>query len=65
MIEETGAEILRPQLAEVRAERARLAGDREAHHEALREAHRLYSAMGATAHATRLAAALDCRSLPG
>jgi tetratricopeptide (TPR) repeat protein len=55
LIDESGCEIHRPTVHEIRAELARLAGDDTAHDRELREAHRLFTEMGATAHAERVA----------
>ena len=44
-----------PQVHEERAELARLRGDDATRERELREAHRLYTEMGATGHAERLA----------
>ncbi len=55
VIEETGAECHRPKLHELRAELARVHGDESTRERELREAHRLFSEMGATGHAERLA----------
>jgi adenylate cyclase len=55
LIEETGAESLRPQLHEERGRLAHLNGDIAARDRELVEAHRLYVAIGATGHAERLA----------
>jgi class 3 adenylate cyclase/tetratricopeptide (TPR) repeat protein len=58
-IDETGGEVWRPTNCRQRAELARLSGDetRREHH--LREAHLLYTEMGATGHAERLAQELE------
>ena len=55
LIEETGARGYRPFVYEERAELARLLGDEATQQRELREAHRLYTEMGATGHAERLA----------
>ncbi len=55
MIEETGANVYRPQVHEERAELARLRGDAAACDRELREAHRDYTEMGATGRAQRVA----------
>jgi class 3 adenylate cyclase/tetratricopeptide (TPR) repeat protein len=52
---ETGARGLEPLIPEARAELARVCGDAVARGNHLREAHRLYEAMGASGHARRLA----------
>ena len=54
-IEEFGARAFLPQIHEERAELARLGGNEPARTRELRGAHRLYSEMGATGHAERLA----------
>jgi adenylate cyclase len=58
LVEETGARVLEPQILEARAELARSAGDGNAAERHLREAHRLYTEMGATGHAERLGSEL-------
>ncbi len=45
----------RPQVCEQRAELARLRGDEAAGTRELREAHRLFTEIGATGHAERIA----------
>ncbi len=50
-----GARVYRPQVCEERAELARLRSDEAACTRELREALRLYTEMGATGHAERLA----------
>jgi hypothetical protein len=55
LIEEFGARVYRPQICEERAELARLRGGDATYQRHLREAHRLYTEMGATGHAERLA----------
>jgi len=55
LIEETGAEGLRPQVHEERGRLAHLRGDTCERDRELAEAHRLYVAIGATGHAERLA----------
>jgi hypothetical protein len=45
------------------AERARRRGDEEGHHRELREAHRLFTEIGSTGHAERLAVVLG--AVPG
>jgi class 3 adenylate cyclase/tetratricopeptide (TPR) repeat protein len=55
LIDESGCEIRRPSVHEIRAELARLAGDDAVHDRELREAHRLFAEMGAPAHAERVA----------
>jgi tetratricopeptide (TPR) repeat protein len=58
LIEETGSRVLVPRVHEERAELARLRGDDATRERELREAHRLYTEMGATGHAKRLAGTL-------
>jgi predicted ATPase/class 3 adenylate cyclase len=55
LIEETGSRVFMPEVHEERAELARLRGDDTTRERELREAHRLYTEMGATGHAERLA----------
>jgi tetratricopeptide (TPR) repeat protein len=55
LIEETGSRVYVPQVREERAELARLRGDEATRERELRDAHRLYTEMGATGHAERLA----------
>jgi class 3 adenylate cyclase len=55
LIEQTGAERWRPHVLVERGELHRLGGDAEAAKRSLIEAHRLFSEMGATGHAERLA----------
>ncbi|MHC4342433.1 MAG: hypothetical protein ACYSX0_19740 [Planctomycetota bacterium] len=55
LIEETGAEVLRPRLHERRAQLAAVRGPDDIRVRELREAHRLYVEMGATGHADRVA----------
>jgi adenylate cyclase len=55
LIDETGNEALRPFVHLEQSKLARLAGDEEARERELREAHRLFTEMGATGHAERLA----------
>jgi adenylate cyclase len=55
LAEETGARVYQPRVHEERAELARLRGDDATHQRELREAHRLYTEMGAAGHAERLA----------
>jgi adenylate cyclase len=54
-VAETGARGLEPLIPEARAELARVCGDTVARGNHLREAHRLYEAIGASGHARRLA----------
>jgi hypothetical protein len=54
-IDHTGAEVHRPEVHELRAALAELLADGAAREHELREAHRLYTEMGATGHAERLA----------
>jgi len=58
LVGETGRTGANPVLSEGRAELARIRGDDSACEQHLREAHRLYTEMGATGHARRLAAEL-------
>jgi class 3 adenylate cyclase/tetratricopeptide (TPR) repeat protein len=58
LVEETGARSVEPQVAEGRARLEQACGDAKAAEPHLREAHRLYQALGATGHARRLAAEL-------
>ena len=62
-IDETGAEVLRPQVHVERAELAHLLGDEAARERELRAAHRLFTEMGATGHAQRVTAALGDASI--
>ena len=55
LVESTGLRSWQPFLHVERAELARLVGDETAHERELREAHRLFTEMGATGHAERLA----------
>jgi hypothetical protein len=55
LIEETEARSYAPLVHEERAELARLLGEAELRERELREAHRLYTEMGGTGHAERLA----------
>jgi len=55
LVDETAGEVMRPALREQRAELARLLGDEAACERELREAQRLFVAMGATGHAERVA----------
>jgi adenylate cyclase len=55
LVGETGCELRRPSVHEIRAELARLVGDDAAHERELRTAHGLFTEMGATTHADRLA----------
>ncbi len=59
LVEETGARVFVPEVHEERAELARLRGDDNTCERELREAHRLYTEMGATGHAERLARELS------
>ena len=58
LVRESGARGLLPAVLEVRAELARREGDETEVEQLLREAHRLYSEMGASGHAQRLAGEL-------
>jgi tetratricopeptide (TPR) repeat protein len=55
LIEETGGRSLQPHVHEQRVILAKLAGDAEACTRELREAHRLFTEIGATGHAERMA----------
>ena len=55
LVEETEARMYEPHVNELRSRLARLLGDEATHARALREAHRLFSAQGATGHAERVA----------
>ena len=59
LIDEAGNEALRPFVHLERSRLARLTGDEAARARELREAHRLYTEMGATVHAERVARELD------
>jgi tetratricopeptide (TPR) repeat protein len=54
LVERTEARVYEPHVHELRAELAHLLGDELAHRRELREAHRRFSAMGATGHTERL-----------
>ena len=58
-MEETGARGLAPQILEVRARLAGIRGDDIEAERGLREAHRLYTEIGATGHAERLAREIE------
>jgi tetratricopeptide (TPR) repeat protein len=53
-VEESGAKRWEPFIYEEKAELARLSGDEDTRRRALREAHRLFTEMGATGHAERM-----------
>jgi ATP/maltotriose-dependent transcriptional regulator MalT len=55
LVEETGARVHTPQIAEARARLAKASGDAGAGERHLRDAHRLYTEIGATGHARRVA----------
>jgi hypothetical protein len=57
---ETGAKAFEPLVHVEFAELARQGGEEEQRERALREAHRLFTDIGATGHAERLAALLTC-----
>jgi len=59
LITEMRAVAFRPHLAEIRAERARRHGDHAGWRAQLAEAHRLFTEMGATGHAARVARTLQ------
>jgi hypothetical protein len=54
LVEETGGRSREPLIHEERAELARLTGDDATYQRELREAHRLFTEMGATGHAERV-----------
>ncbi len=58
-IEESGARVYQPEIHDERAALARLRGDEATREHELREAHRLFTEMGATGHAERVARELD------
>jgi len=58
LVKETEARVYEPHVHELRAELARGLGDEPSRGRELREAHRLFSATGATGHAERLAGQL-------
>jgi tetratricopeptide (TPR) repeat protein len=55
LVEETEARVYQPRILEEEARLAQLEGDEAGFDSSLREAHRLYTEMGATGHAERLA----------
>jgi class 3 adenylate cyclase/tetratricopeptide (TPR) repeat protein len=55
LVQETGARVFEPWVAEGRARLAQMCGDAGAYAQQLREAHRLYTEVGASGHAKRLA----------
>jgi tetratricopeptide (TPR) repeat protein len=55
LIDQMGAESRRPRLEELRAEHALARGNTDGRDRHLREAHRLFTEMGATGHAERIA----------
>jgi len=59
LLETTGCRAFAPRIAEARAELARALGDEAGWERELRDAHRLYSEMGATGYAERLAEELQ------
>jgi tetratricopeptide (TPR) repeat protein len=59
LLEKTGAKAHAPSLHEARAEFAQLLGDEAIRERELREAHRLFTEIGATGHAQRVARELD------
>jgi tetratricopeptide (TPR) repeat protein len=63
-IRETGASVFEPRVHELWAEQARIGGDGTTRHRELREAHRLFTEMGATGHAERLAKELGKTKVP-
>jgi tetratricopeptide (TPR) repeat protein len=54
LVEQTGARVYEPHVHEVAAALARLRGDEAGRERELREAHRLFTEMGATGHAERV-----------
>jgi hypothetical protein len=58
LVAETGFRGAAPGIAETRAELARVCGDEATRQHELREAHRLFTEIGATGHAQRVAAML-------
>jgi len=64
LVAETGAMIYLPEVHLERAEAARLAGDEVARHRELLEAHRLFTALGATRRAERVARELGAGGAP-
>jgi class 3 adenylate cyclase/tetratricopeptide (TPR) repeat protein len=58
LVEETGAHVYTPWIAEARARLAKASGDAVAAGAHLREAHRLYAELGATGHTRRVASEL-------
>jgi adenylate cyclase len=65
LIRETGARAYEPRLAEARARLARASGDAGVAERHLRDAERLYGAVGATGHARRLARELAADAQDG
>ena len=59
LLETTGARVFAPPLHEIKAWRADLLGETEVRERELREAHRLFTEMGAPGHAERVARELD------
>jgi hypothetical protein len=55
LVAETGARVLSPQITERRGELAGLRGESAERERFLRQAHRLYTEVGAAGHAERLA----------
>ncbi len=64
LVEETGGRSQEPFIHEELAELARLTGDENTCQQKLREAHRLFTEMGATGHAERLAKVLKGAQVP-
>jgi hypothetical protein len=62
LINETGMEAWRPEVYVERAELARRLGDEAAYQRELREAHRLFTEMGASGHAERISRQLSAVS---
>jgi class 3 adenylate cyclase/tetratricopeptide (TPR) repeat protein len=59
LVDETGGRSYEPRIAELRAHLAQRSGDAGAHEQFLREAHRLFTAMGARGHAKRIEPLID------
>ncbi len=64
LVEETGGRSQEPFIHEELAELARITGDETTRNHELREAHRLFTEMGATGHAERLAKVLKGARVP-
>jgi len=59
LVDTTGARLFQPDIHEARAELARQRGDEAGYQRELREAHRLFTEMGATGHAERISRELS------